>query len=627
MHDTLASIGAPRSRASSRTWCLAWLLVVGCARGPVRAEATPSVASAAATSSDPSAARAASAEAAPAASSNLAAANAPTVRPPNGAPSAELLASLHPSGSRTVTSRAGLVVTSEANATRAGVAALEQGGNAADAIVAAAFALAVTYPSAGNLGGGGIILYRPRGGPTVAVEFRERAPRGVTQPAFDRMIAARAIGAAAVGVPGTVAGLDLVHARFGRLGRADVLRAAISLAKDGFALGRGQAQALGWSWPVLSKDPLARRVFGAAKGPKPEGARVVQPELARTLELIRDQGDAGFYAGETARELSALSERGGLLTQEDLSTYRAVVREPLRTTYRGFAIETAPPPSAGGPALGVMLGMLEKLEAFRYPALSADELHLFAEAARRAQAVRRFDVVDPDSVEGYDLAKKEAEWLDPARMLRELTPIDMAHATPSRAVHPLYDVAVKELEHTTHLAAVDKDGNVASCTTTLSASFGAKVMAAGMVLNDSLAAFGTAGASTPLPGRRMPTSMSPTLVLASGDPVLVLGSPGGDTIPNTVARVLRNSIDYGMSLDEAVDAPRIHHGFVPDEIRFESAHPPPKAVLRELARRGHRLSSKTQAIGDANSIALSAGTAHGYADPRGGGLALGAATR
>jgi gamma-glutamyltranspeptidase/glutathione hydrolase len=350
----------------------------------------------------------------------------------------------------------------------------------------------------------------------------------------------------------------------------------------------------------------------------------VQPELAATLELVADKGDAGFYSGPTADQLAALSARGGLISRADLAADRAVAREPHRTTHHGFVVETAPPPSGGGPALAAMLGILDHEHAERYPALSADELHLFAEAARRAQTIRRFDVVDPDSVPGYDLSQHEAEWLDPARLLSRLSPIDMKHATASSVVHPLYDVAVKELEHTTHLAAVDSEGNVASCTTTLSASFGAKVMAAGMVLNDSLAAFGTAGASTQAPGRRMPTSMSPTLVRAGEQTVLVLGTPGGDTIPNTVARILRNVVDYGMTLDRAIDAPRIHHGFVPDEIRYEGAHPPPKATLAELARRGHRLSAKTRSIGDANSIAIAEGVPYGYADPRGGGLAAAA---
>ncbi|HEX4335898.1 MAG TPA: gamma-glutamyltransferase [Polyangiaceae bacterium] len=596
-------------------------LALACARGP----AHPEDASAVPASASASTSRALPPPALPAIAASATAAPSPgPAAPSQPGPTAELLASLHAGSARTVSGRAGVVVTSEANATHAGIAALERGGNAADAIVAAAYTLAVTYPSAGNLGGGGVVLYRPKGGPTVAIEFRERAPGAVTQAAFDRMIAEHAVGPAAAGVPGSVAGLDLTLARFGRLGRAEALQVAIRLAKDGFPLGHNQAQALGWVWPTLSKDPQAKRVFGDGKGPKHEGARVVQPELAATLERIAKDGDAGFYTGTTAEQLAALSERGGLISREDLASYHAVVREPLRTTYRGFSIETSPPPAGGGAALGATLAMLEKREAWRYPALSADELHLFAEAARRAQTIRRFDVVDPDSVPGYDLARNEASWLDAGRLFERLGPIDMTHATPSKGMHPLYDAAVKELEHTTHLAAVDGDGNVATLTTTLSASFGARVMAAGMVLNDSLAAFGTAGAATPLPGRRMPTSMSPTLVLANGEPVLVLGSPGGDTIPNTVARVLRNAIDYGMSIDVAVDAPRIHHGFVPDEIRFESGHPPPKGVLAELARRGHRLSSKTHAIGDANSIAVAGGVAYAYADPRGGGLALAA---
>jgi gamma-glutamyltranspeptidase/glutathione hydrolase len=539
-------------------------------------------------------------------------------------PSAPPPPALHAGSARTVSGRGGIVVTSDASATRAGIAALERGGNAADAIVAAAFALAVTLPSAGNLGGGGIILYRPHGGPTVAIEFREKAPRSVTQAAFDKMIAARALGPAAVGVPGSVAGLDLTRERFGRLGRKASLERAIELARDGFVLPRYQAKTLEWAWHDLSLDAEARRTFGEGRGPKHEGARLIQPALARTLMRIAEQGPDGFYKGETADAIAALSAHGGLVSREDLAAYRAVVREPLRTTYRGFAIETAPPPSAGGVALAVTLGMLEHLDASRFPPLSADELHLFAEAARRAQTIRRFEVVDPDSVPGYDLGKHEAEWLDAAHTLSRFPPIDLAHATPSKAVHPLYDVAVKELEHTTHLAAIDAEGNIASCTTTLSASFGAKVMAAGVVLNDSLAAFGTAGESTPLPERRMPTSMSPTLVLAGTEPALVLGTPGGDTIPNTVARVLRNLVDYGMTLDLAVDAPRIHHGFVPDEIRYEGGHPPPASVLAELRRRGHALSSKTFSIGDANSIAVSDGTAYGYADPRGGGLAAAA---
>lgn len=499
---------------------------------------------------------------------------------------------------------------------------LEQGGTAADAVVAAAYALAVTHPGAGNLGGGGFLLYRPRGGPTVAIDFREKAPHGVTQARFDRMIAERAVGPAAAGVPGSVAGLNLTLERFGRLGRKAVLKPAIELARAGFVLPRWQALTIRWAWPDLSKDATARSIFGVGGKPRREGTLLVQPALARTLEHVAEDGDAGFYAGETAQALAALSSRGGLLTLEDLAAYRAVVREPLRTTYRGYTVELAPPPSAGGVAVAVMLRLLEKVDRPGTAALAADELHLLAEIMRRAHAIRRFEVVDPDSVPGYDLPAKVSEWLDAERVLARSPAIDPARATPSAKVHPLFDAAMKELEHTTHLAAVDAEGNVAVCTTTLSANFGAKVVAAGVVLNDSLAAFGTVGANVLAPDRRMTASMSPTLVLAEGTPVLALGTPGGDTIANTVVQVLRHVVDDGMTLDQAVDAPRIHQGFVPDEIRFEASRPPPESVLAALRRRGHRLSHPTAAFGDANSILFADGVAYGYADPREGGLAL-----
>jgi gamma-glutamyltranspeptidase/glutathione hydrolase len=519
-----------------------------------------------------------------------------------------------------------MVVTVEEHATRAGASVLEAGGNAADAVVAAAYALAVTHPSAGNLGGGGFVLYRPRGGPTVAIDFREKAPAGVTQERFDAMIAARAVGAPAVAVPGSVAGLDLLLAKFGRLERAKVMAPAIELARRGFVLGRYQAETIRWAWAELSKDPAARKIFGTSGQPKAQGALLVQPELAETLTRIEKEGADGFYRGETANALAALASRGGLVSTEDLAGYRAVVREPLRTSYRGYDVELAPPPSGGGVALAIMLGAFEKLEAHRLPFLGADDLHLFAEVARRAHALRRFEVADPDSTPGYDLREREAAWLDVDHVLAAAPPIDMQHATPSEKVHALYGAAMKELEHTTHLAAVDAEGNVASCTTTLSANFGAKVMAAGLVLNNSLAAFGTVGANVLAPERRMTTSMSPTLVLANGNPVLVLGTPGGDTIPNTIVRVLRGVVDYGMTIDAAVDAPRVHHGFVPDEIRYEAKRPPPAGVLAELRRRGHHLGATTGVIGDANSILLAGGVAYGYADPREGGLALGPAT-
>lgn len=521
-------------------------------------------------------------------------------------------------GPRSTASRRGVVVAVEEHAARAGIAMLERGGNAVDAAVAVGYALAVTHPSAGNLGGGGFLLYRPKGGPTAVVDFRETAPAALTQPAFDEMIHMRAVGPAAVAVPGTVAGLDLALAKFGTLPRADVMAPAIELAKRGFRLGHFQALSIKWAWSDLARDRAAARIFGDHGKPKPEGSTLVQPELAKALERIATNGDEGFYAGETARAIADLGARAGLVTLDDLARFRPVLREPLRATFHGLTVEVPPPPSAGGVATVLMLEALDELPPEPTP-LGADELHVFAEVARRAHAVRRFEVGDPDVVPNYDVAAERAEW---KKTFSAFPPIDRAHATPSASIHPLYDAAMRELEHTTHFSVVDANGNAVSCTTTLSAGFGAKVVAAGVVLNNAVAAFGTVGKNVPAPNKHMTTSMSPAIVTNGDELVMVTGSPGGDTIPNTVVEVIRNAVEHGMPLDQAVDAPRIHHGFVPDEIRYERGHPPPKRVLAELRRRGHRLSAKTAAIGDANSIVVANGISYGYADPREGGAAL-----
>src|SRR6185312_12152525 len=224
--------------------------------------------------------------------------------------------------------------------------------------------------------GGGFLLYRPKGGPTVVVDFREKAPHGITQSKFDKMIAAGAVGPAAAAVPGSVAGMNLAVARFGRLPRDVVMAPAIRLAKQGFPLGAYQAKAVGWAWPDLSRDPTAKVVFGDGKKPKPAGALVVQSALATTLERIAKDGDAGFYAGPTAAALAALASRGGMITEADLANYRAVLREPLVTHYRGFTVELPPPPSAGGMAVGIELALLERLETPPLPLFSTAEIHL-----------------------------------------------------------------------------------------------------------------------------------------------------------------------------------------------------------------------------------------------------------
>jgi gamma-glutamyltranspeptidase/glutathione hydrolase len=526
-------------------------------------------------------------------------------------------------GTRAVAGQHGVVVSAEAQATHAGVSLLEQGGNAVDAAVATALALAVTHPSAGNLGGGGFALVRPSAGPTLAVDFRETAPAGLTRADFDRMIAAKGSGPVAPGVPGTVAGLLLLHRRLGKAPLEQVCAPAVTLARSS-VLGHEQAQLLAAHWKTLSLDPGARRVFGDAKGaPRRGGTRLEQPALAKMLEAIAALGDAAFYAGAAAQSLAKAT--GNHVTFADLAAYRAVVREPLTVRYRGFDVETMPPPSAGGLVLAGTLNALESLEPSPPPAETADELHRFVEISRRAQALRRFHVVDPDAQSAAERKTLAARFLDPQALLA--VPVDPARATPSASVHPLYAEALRELEHTTHLAVSDASGLVVSLTTTLSASFGAKILVpeTGVLLGNAVGSFSSAGDNQPVAGRRTTSSMAPTLVLDHGTPVAVLGTPGGDTIPSTLALLLVRLLDHATPLDAAIDAPRLHHGFVPDQIRYEAARPLPKPLLDELTKRGHKLYRSYASQGDVSAIVLSGASAFGYADPREGpGLALAA---
>jgi gamma-glutamyltranspeptidase / glutathione hydrolase len=575
--------------------------------------------------SDATAPASPSASPAPARSASLATRIATKAQPPPLDPGPPIV--IRAGGHKAVRGQHGVVSSVEANATRAGVRVLEQGGNAVDAAVAVGYALAVTHPSAGNIGGGGFMLVRMKAGPTLAIDFRETAPSGLTQAAFDQMIAGGALGPAAVGVPGTPAGLNLAHTRFGKLGLRQVMDPAIELAKQGHRIGTRQGQTIAWAWPQLRKDPAARTIFGAGDRPKQPGAWLRQSDLAVVLERIAQHGDAGFYRGPTAEALLRALAPAKLIRARDLTDYQARVREPLRTSYRGLGLEIMPPPSAGGVALAQTLGILERNSAARLPAGSAESLHLFIEASRRAHAEKRFAVLDPEALSPDALELRRRDWLDVDAVIAKTPAIDRARATPSADVHPLFAAAMRELEHTTHYSVVDADGNVVSCTTTLSAGFGARMVAAGtgIVLNNSVAAFGTAGENLPAPGRRTTSSMAPTLVLRGAEVVLVLGSPGGDTIPSTIAQVLLNVVDHGMTIDAAVDTARIHHGFVPDLVRYEARRPLPRGVREGLTKLGHRFSDKRISIGDANNLLLADGAAYGYADAREGGLALAAA--
>ena len=522
-------------------------------------------------------------------------------------------------GARSASGTKGVVTSAEENATQAGIEVLQAGGNAIDAAIAVATTLAVTHPNAGNLGGGGFALVRRPGGATVALDFRETAPHSLKRPEFDAMIEAGAHGPVAVGVPGSPSGLALLHSQFGRLPFARDLARAIALARDGHAFGKRQAELLARAWPVLEKNPAARAIFGVRGRPIPAGTRIVQADLAKTLERFVRLGPTDFYQGETARAFVAAT--GGRISERDLTEYRPMIRHVLEFAYRGFGIQTMPPPSTGGATLAGTLIALEKL-APNEPGSVAD-VHAFLEVSRRAQAFRRLTIVDPGPGGTDQERASVARFLDPSLLLE--VPFDPNRATPSAKIDPLYAGALRETEHTTHLSVVNADGMVVSLTTTISGSFGARIVApgAGIMLNNAVASFSSVGDNQPAAGRRTTSSMAPTLVLSGGKPVLVLGTPGGDTIPSTIASLIRNLVDRGQTLDDAIDAPRLHHGFVPDNVRYETKRPPPPEILAGLKKLGHRIRPSPPVQGDANCLFIDEGRAFGYADPREpGGRAL-----
>jgi gamma-glutamyltranspeptidase/glutathione hydrolase len=561
------------------------------------------------------------------ASASASAAQAPPPPYPQPAPPEPPVA-LHAGGKHAVRGAAGVVTTVEHNATRIGADVLRHGGNAVDAAVAVAFALAVTHPSAGNIGGGGFMLVRLASGETHAVDFRETAPAAATAEKNKAMLDTGGIGYASAGVPGTVAGMTLALEKYGTRPLAELLAPAIDLAKKGHKLGERQGLVLGWSWAKLGKDPAARAIWGHGKAPHKQGDLVKQPDLARTLEAIAHEGRKGFYEGWVAAAIDkAMRAHGGLITAPDLAGYEARVREPLRFSYRGFAVETMPPPSMGGIAFAEIMLALERQRAHEAPVDSGLSLHLFVEAARRAYAERRLAGVDPEFMPADANRALLVKLLGGEHLETRKPPVDRDHATPSASIVATLDDAEPESPQTTHFSIVDAQGNAVSCTYTQSASFGSKVVipGTGVLLANAMGGFSPSGPNGIVAGKRMASSMTPTIVTQRGKLALVLGSPGGDTIPNTVAQVFRNLVDYGMTIDEAVEHPRVHHQYLPDRVRVERSNPPPRAALADLAQRGHVVRADVAPLGDANDILVdvATGVAWGASDPREGGVAKG----
>lgn len=480
-----------------------------------------------------------------------------------------------------------MVVSQEINASDVGVAILKSGGNAVDAAVAVAFALAVTHPTAGNLGGGGFLLVRTKDGRSSFFDFRERAPMAATRNMYldstGEATPDSTVGWRAAGVPGTVRGLELAHQRYGRKSWAELLAPAVKLARDGFELNYGVARSLSGASRILDRSPESRRIFrNDGRGYEP-GDRLVQPDLARTIERIQVHGAKDFYEGETARIIaSEMEKHGGLITLDDLRRYVAVERKPLTGTYRGLEITTAPPPSSGGILLLQMLGVLEGSGYEKTGAGSAEAITWVAEAMKRAYADRAEHMADPDHW------KVPVSFLTSKDYIAKLrASIDPARATPSdqvRAGAPPKD----ESPETTHFSIVDEQGNAVSLTYTLNGGYGSGVTVpgTGILLNNEMDDFsvkpgvanmyGAVGgeANAIRPGQRPLSSMTPTIVAKDGKLHLVIGAPGGTRIPNGVLQVLLNIVDFGMNPQEAVDWPRVHHQWKPDRLLLTRAHSP-----------------------------------------------------
>lgn len=481
-----------------------------------------------------------------------------------------------------VESRHGMVVSAQALASAAGIQMLEQGGNAVDAAVAVGYALAVVYPAAGNLGGGGFMTLRLADGRATFLDFREKAPQSATPTMFldeaGNIVKGRSTDTwLAVGVPGSAAGLEAARARYGKLPRAAVLAPAIRLARDGFELTAGDVALLKLGADAFRRDPAAAAIFLPGGRPLEPGDRLVQPDLARTLEALSAKGPEAMYRGPIGDAIVAASRSGGgILQKADFEAYRVREMPPVACTYRGYLVQSAPPPSSGGIVLCEILNILEGYNLRGNGFHSGAEVHLLVEAMRHAFYDRNAQLGDPDFVHN-----PVAHLLDKAYAAEIRAKIDPERATPSAAFRD--GMPPHEGMNTTQFSVMDRGGNAVSATYTLNGWFGIHRIApgTGIFLNNEMDDFTSkpgapnmfglvqGAANAIAPGKTPLSSMSPTIVSRDGKPVLVIGSPGGPRIITTTLEAIINVVDHGMTVQEAIDAPRIHHQMLPDTVYIE----------------------------------------------------------
>lgn len=523
-----------------------------------------------------------------------------------------------------------MVVAQEPLAADVGVTVLKSGGNAVDAAVAVGFALAVTHPFAGNIGGGGFMLVRLAGGRATFIDFRERAPEKAShnmyldangQPTRDSIEGWRAAG-----VPGSVRGFELAHQKYGRKPWADLLEPAVALASRGFPVSYAFAESLKSS-KSMAGFPESKRIF------QKNGAyyRFAQPELARTLERIAKSGAKDFYEGETAKELAGeMAKNGGLITLSDLNNYAAVERQPLTGRYRNYELIASPPPSSGGIGILQMTAMLEGSGYEKSGAGSAATIHYMAETMRRFYADRSEYLGDPDFFK-----VPLAGLLDPAYLRKRRASIDPDRATPSDQIFPGRPPG-SETGETTHYAVVDAEGNAVAVTYTLNGGYGNGVTAPGLgfLLNNEMDDFAAkpgepnmfglvqGRANAIQPGKRPLSSMTPTMVLRDGKLYMVVGAPGGSRILTAVMQVILNVTDFGMNVQDAVDAPRFHHQWKPDKLYLEKGFSPDTVAL--LQARGHDVDySAAVVVARVEAIVIDGGWLQGGSDGRAVGKAAG----